>query len=473
MIGRLAARSLTAHPVRSAVLAIGFGVGVAVMAILLGVAEIVLRQAQSPALVGGGDVLIRLSDAVPAQLMLTGTLQAGELRDRIDTASPYATSDLYLTTGGRSTRVRARAGIPSLEKALGDPETSPLEAWRDTPDDRTWTLQPPDRVLRQIDRFHPIPDAPAWADSWAEWLYFNGRSPGARFYLTFLVGPRTDDDRRAAGVRLQLDRGRGIETFSATTTLQEEDVARAPDLTIGTSSVRLDGLTYRIRLALSPQEAGPGNAGAESGAGRVIGELALEASPGRLVPPLELRGSGGWVTGYVVPVMAGRLSGWLEVDGARIPLDNGTGYHDHNWGFWEGVSWRWGQVQHDDLSVLYGRVFAPADAADPDRIPGFVGVLGPDGPIAYAQDVQITETDDASGRPVQVEIRARGPALDISMRFAVESTVTTRTDGGPWARGIDFLQMRGTYTVNGVANRRRIDFTAPGAAETFRGDSGS
>ena len=42
MIGRLALRSLTAHPVRSAVLAAGFGVGVAVMAILLGVADVVL-----------------------------------------------------------------------------------------------------------------------------------------------------------------------------------------------------------------------------------------------------------------------------------------------------------------------------------------------------------------------------------------------------------------------------------------------
>jgi hypothetical protein len=48
MIGTLALRSLTAHPVRSAVLAAGFGVGVAVMAILLGVAEIVLTQAGLP-----------------------------------------------------------------------------------------------------------------------------------------------------------------------------------------------------------------------------------------------------------------------------------------------------------------------------------------------------------------------------------------------------------------------------------------
>jgi hypothetical protein len=488
MIGRLAARSLTAHPVRSAVLALGFGVGVAVMAILLGVAEIVLRQAQSPALVGGGDVLIRLSSAVPVQLMLAGTLQAGELRDRIGTASPYATSDLYLTVNGRRSRVQARAGIPSLEKALGDPETAPVDAWRDTAEDRRWTLQTPDAVLRQVDRFHAIPDAPRWADSWAEWLYFNGRSDQARFYLTFLVGSTTDDGGRAAGVRLQLDRGDGVETFSGTATLTQEEVDEAPDLTIGASSVRLEGLTYRIRLELeevSNQEVGnqrsvisnqgggirnrPSRSRVASGR-RVTGELALQASPGRLVPPLEIRGSGGWVTGYVVPVMSGELDGWVEVGGERISFDNGTGYHDHNWGFWEGVSWRWGQVQHDDLSLLYGRVFAPPEAADPERMPGFVGVLGPDGPIAYAQDVRITETDDEDGNPARVAISARGPAMDLTMRFDVESIVTNRTEGGPWASGMDFLQMRGTYTVEGVANRRRISFTAPGAAETFRGE---
>jgi len=79
VIGKLALRSLTAHPVRSAVLAAGFGVGVGVMAILLGVAGIVLEQAQSPALVGGGDVHIRLSPSVPARLLLSGTLQSDAL----------------------------------------------------------------------------------------------------------------------------------------------------------------------------------------------------------------------------------------------------------------------------------------------------------------------------------------------------------------------------------------------------------
>src|SRR5215213_8659858 len=123
MIGRLAFRSLTAHPIRSAVLAAGFGVGVGVMAILLGVAEVVLQQAQSPALVGGGDVLIRMAPEVPARLLLAGTLQSDALGGRIRTASPSHTADLYLLHDGGSTRVTATGGIPSLERALGDEES--------------------------------------------------------------------------------------------------------------------------------------------------------------------------------------------------------------------------------------------------------------------------------------------------------------------------------------------------------------
>ena len=54
----LALRSLLAHPARSAVLAGGFGLGVSVMANLLGIGEVMLEQARSPALAGGGDVVV-------------------------------------------------------------------------------------------------------------------------------------------------------------------------------------------------------------------------------------------------------------------------------------------------------------------------------------------------------------------------------------------------------------------------------
>src|SRR5688500_18945725 len=184
MVGRLAFRSLAAHPISSVLHAAGFGVCVAFMAILLGAAEVVLDQAQSPALVGGGDVTIRLGPQVPARLLLSGTLQADALRDRIDVAAPTHTTDLYLIpAGGRegpslqrgetedgpegpslrrqAIRVGARGGIPSLERALRDPEVQDVEGWRDSPADVEWLTRTPAALLRHIDRFHPIPSAPA------------------------------------------------------------------------------------------------------------------------------------------------------------------------------------------------------------------------------------------------------------------------------------------------------------------------
>jgi hypothetical protein len=459
MIGRLAVRSLTTHPVRSAVLAAGFGIGVAVMAILLGVAEVVLEQSRAPALVGGGDVLIRLGREVPGRLVLSGALQGDALRSRVRVAAPSHTAGLTLVHNGRRTPVDARGGIPSLERALGDPETASISDWRDSPEDIAWTQDTPEKVLRHIDRFHPVPDAPDWSESWAEWLYFNGRAGDTRFYLTFLVGPATADGRRSAGVRLQLDRNGEVETFTESQPITDAEAQQAPDLQIGASFVRLEGMQYRVHLDL------PGEGGR-----RVRGDLTIVASAGRLVPPFEITGARGWRSGYVVPVMSGRLDGVLDAGGERISFEGGSGYHDHNWGFWEGVSWQWGQVQQDDLSVLYGRVFPPPEAADPARAPAFVGVLGPDGPLAYGVNVTITETNDERGQPRTVLVSARGRDLDVELAFEVESAVTTSTAGpGPLTSGLDFLQLRGNYAVTGRAGGRTLNFTAPGSAETFRG----
>jgi hypothetical protein len=145
----------------------------------------------------------------------------------------------------------------------------------------------------------------------------------------------------------------------------------------------------------------------------------------------------------------------------------GTGYHDHNWGFWEGVSWRWGQVQHEGLSYVYGRVIPPVDAADPDRLPGFLVALGPDGPVGYTTRVSIEETDDpATGRPTRIVVTGRGREVDLTMDITVESAIVT--PGGALAAGPDFLQMRAQYHVTGRAGGETVDFRAPGAAETFR-----
>jgi hypothetical protein len=342
---------------------------------------------------------------------------------------------------------------------LEDPEVIGMEAWRDTPEDSAWTRQSPETVLRQIDRFHGVPDVPEWADSWAEWLYFNGRSAEARFYLTFMVGPRTKSGARSAGVRLQIERGGRMQSYSTSAELTDAEVATAPDLAIGASSVRLDGLVYRIHLDL-----------ADRTGRRAVGDLTIEASAGRLVPPIEITGARGWRTGYVVPVMSGALNGALTVAGNPVSLAGGTGYHDHNWGFWKGVSWQWGQAQQGNLSIIYGRVFPPPEAADPERIPGFVGALGPDGPLGYSTDVRITETNDDKGQPRTIDVHARSTSLTLDLTFDVRSIETTRMTQGALANDVNFLQMQGRYTVSGRTGDRDIAFTAPGAAETFRGN---
>jgi hypothetical protein len=260
-----------------------------------------------------------------------------------------------------------------------------------------------------------------------------------------------------------------VETFGVSHPITDADALAAPDLTIGNSYVRLEGMRYRVHLDLTGD-----------GGRRVRGDLTLDASAGRLVPPLELTGTRGWRSGYVVPVMSGQLGGALDINtqlprsnaqsGERIDFTGGTGYHDHNWGFWRGVSWQWGQVQQNDLSVLYGRVFPPPNAADASRIPGFIGVLGPDGPLGYATNVSITETDDDRGEPRTILVRGRGTSLDVELRFDVESAVTTRAGAsGTLSSGLDFLQMRGNYSVTGQIGARAISFSAPGSAETFRG----
>ena len=315
-----------------------------------------------------------------------------------------------------------------------------------------------------MDRFHPVPEVPARADSWAEWLYFNGASGDTRFYLTFLVGPRVGAFHRRAAVRLQLERnGETVTYFDREVIAEDALLAQAPDIRIGNSHVRLAGRRYHVKLALHAED---------RGASPVSGEITIDAVPGRSIPPFEIGGAGGWVSGYTVPVLSGPLGGALEIGGEVISLDGGVGYHDHNWGFWEGVTWQWGQVAHGDLSVLYGRIEPPADVAALERIPGFLAVLGPEGALGFSTEVTIEETDDPeSGQPRSIVVRGAGKSLHLELVLTIEAASSTRlgTPLGDESSGGRFLQLRAAYRVTGTVGSREIEFAALGSAETFRG----
>jgi len=461
MILKLAMRSLLSRPVRSLVLAGGFGLGVAVMAALLGIGDVMLEQATAPSLAGGGDVIVgttagRISSP---KFVLSNVLTGGPLANRVRVASPGLRTNLYLVDDRGPTAVAARGGIPSLERAIGDPETKDIEGWIDTKADDAWRRPRQEDILRAMDAFHEIPDVPARASSWSEWLYFNGRTAGARFYLTFFAGPRLASGGRALGIRLQLERAGTLTSYSRATVVSDEQLASAPDLGAGANSVRLVGSEYRIRIDLP----------AESGSTRARGDVILQAPAGRSLPPFTMRGAAGWVSGYVVPVMSGDLAGTIAVGTDTIDLSGGTGYHDHNWGFWEGVRWQWGQVQGQGLSFVYGRVYPPADAADATRLPAFLLAVGPDGPVGYATDVTIEETEGETGRPGRVLVSGHGDTLNLTLDMTVDQIAGTRTAERSFGSGMTFLQLRGTFHLSGRAGDSRIDFTAPGSAETFRG----
>jgi hypothetical protein len=244
-------------------------------------------------------------------------------------------------------------------------------------------------------------------------------------------------------------------------------------MNIAGNAVRLEGLRYHLTLALD-REGGllQRRAGASMpGADRtdLRGEITLDAVPGRSLPPGSIQGAHGWVSGYVAPVLSGIVGGTLNIDGTTLPLEGVVGYHDHNWGFWEGVRWQWGQVAHGDLSIVYGRVFPPSSVADPDSLPGFLGLLGPDGPIAFSTNVSIEEHEDG-GTPKTLVIVARGNQLDLRLAFSAEESVRTRMalTQSPTGAAMDFLQLGGRYTVSGRGGGRELSFTARGSAETFR-----
>jgi hypothetical protein len=489
VILRLALRSLATRPLRTAVLAIGFGLGIGVMAELLGVGEVILEQAHAPALQGGGDLVVTgaIGQVDSARFLLSSVLGSSRFHARTSAVSPSKRATLFLLAHGQATAISVRGGVPSREKAIGDAEVTGQESWTDTPEDTAWTNPQPGDVLRAMDRFHPIPDIdergkhpdavagspvppkPQSSESgsrasWAEWLYFNGKSADGslRFYLTFMAGAPEASGKRPMFVRLQLNRAGKTTNYSTAATVDgRELLERAPDLDVGGNRVRLDGLQYRITLSLHDESTTAANPA-------LTGEIVLDAARDRSLPPAAIHGAHGWVSGYVAPVLAGTFHGALQVRGEKVSVEGAAGYHDHNWGFWEGVRWQWGQVAGGDVSIIYGRIFPPATVADASRIPGVLGVLGPDGPTAFSTDVSIDEEDEGDG-PKTISVHARGRQLELTLRLEVADSVATRLALTRSAEGMmNFLQLSGVYRVTGRVGDRDVNFAARGSAETFR-----
>ena len=470
---RLVLRTIAARPVRAAVLAGGFGFGIAVMAALLGVGEVIVDQSRAPALRGGGDLVVtgRAGDVHGARFLIASVLGAPPLLGRAAGVSPTRARDAVPRPG--------RAGHPRCGRAAAFPAWSARWATRrrrgsrrgpTPPSDRAWTDPRPEDVLRAMDRFHAIPDVPA--------------ARGLLGGMALLQRPLT---RRAApllpDVHGRAARGRG-----------PAHRRRPPPARTGRTDGGVLGARGRRGGRAARAGAGPGDRGQPRAARRA----ALPDPPrprirarrsaaggrhharrGRRPFGAALRGARARAAGSRATwcrCSPARSTGSSSSGSRRVPLGGAVGYHDHNWGFWQGVSWQWGQVSHEGLSFLYGRIVPPrrrraggrgaaarhrrrgrpvgadrlrAQRADRGDLGG-AGRRAGDGPHRRPRERPRPADGGARGGRRAQRASAAGPAL-----------------GSAGAR--DFLQLRASYRVRGRIGDQAVDFTALGSAETFRG----
>jgi hypothetical protein len=486
----LARRSLGVRPGRTLLFLSGFALAVGVMIALLSVGEAIVGQARDKDLVGGGDLVLVPEGSDVDVLKLGGVtamfatipnarfvhrqlLRGPRFADVIAEASPvWAGRPVFLRArpGAPVVQGLASATVPSLERAVSPSSLPP--GWTDSPGEARFALLEGPALYDEMDHAHR--PGVAQAASWAEWWYFNLLDPASgRFaYLSYFVAGDPFGGRATGSLSIQLGApGRPatrhafvVPVDSTAVSLDRAEVTIAGPA--GRATVRVVDGVYRLEGRFRDALGGSG----------VRLELEVVPRPRAYVPPVVLTGAGGFTSGYVVPAVLARATGTIEVGASRTSFDQALAYHDHNWGTWRDVAWDWGQVQGPDADVAL--VYASVHAAGLGRsrhvvfvgaADGFLGVLRPDS-IVYGGWHDGPRLD---GRPVRVpgtialHAAGEGDTLEVSLR--VEDVAASRPPGDPRAPGGGrvFLQMRGAWQVRGRVGGRRLDFTAPGAAETF------
>ncbi|MDT8436592.1 MAG: serine hydrolase [Gemmatimonadota bacterium] len=499
MVRRLVWSSLARRPGRSALLLAGYALGVGVTVALLSIGDALVEQSRDRDLLGGGDLLV-LPAGIDLETLKTGgvgslyfsieragwmygeVLSAPRFAARVAAGAPWLDDELlHLRWKDTSVAVSAGGEIPSLSDALGVGAGVTDGRWVDGAAGRAWAAPSDSLRLARIDAFHLPGGAAAEDSTWAEWHYFNLVAPDGDWwlYLTYMVGGRVPDGRWGGRLLATLvEPGRADRHFEsgygAAEVLFHTD---RPDLRIGPSRVRVDGLGRYYLSAVIPAADGSGDPAARTAFARdtLRLELRLEPEPRRWLPPVDVS-PGGFTSGYVVPVLAGRMTGRVcPPEGCR-EVEAAPGYHDHNWGVWSDVTWDWGQARAGDLSILYGGVRRHAtepggtQAAEGRRFLFAVDSLGlravlPVRSIAY----EIRKPDEQGGRPAPpaaFRLEAGDGDERLVMTAAVDHARVSRRseeDTGPDR----FVQMRGAVEVSGRLQGEAVEARGEGFFETW------
>ena len=499
MISLLALRNFLYRPWRSALLFLGYGMGVTVMIVLLSIGEALITQASDERLVGGGDVTV-LPEGLDIEVMKTGglgglffsignarfvysqVLASPRLAYGVQSVAPQIEGKLlYLRTAdGVERTVRASGDVPGATRAVGAAPALREGAWHDDDGDRRWAHPTPAELRHEIDRFHLTPADVADASTWAEWHYFNVLS---------------DDSRRWAFIALIVNGDvRGTEWGGRfTVTLREQGGAtRRYAAVVERTAVRFSTTDANLRVGTASVTVLPdgryhvmGSAAAEEGPGAVELDLVVSPTPGAYLPSASRGADESF--GYVVPGLRASATGRICADGACERFAEAQSYHDHNWGVWRNVTWEWGASRAGAFTVLYGRVHADgAEAGGPlyvylvDSL-GFRAAFRPQR-IEYEDGREIT----VAGRRLRVPSRAtmvdvRGAdtlRLDVSVEDAIATDFSglledagdaamlrTLPAGAPRPY---FIQMKGRLRVRGRVGGAPVAGEGRGFFETYR-----
>lgn len=514
MIARLALRNITYRPWRSIILFFGYGVGVAVMIVLLSIGDAMLSQARNEKLVGGGSITV-LPEGLDVEVMKTGGIgglflsidhasflyrqlfASPRLADAVAVVAPQIEGRLlYLrTSDGREYPVHASGEIPSATRAVGAAPEIVRGRWEDDDGDRRWIAPTPAELRNEIDHFHVPGDSVADRQAWAEWHYFNVLSAGGKrwAFISFIVGGDVTGARWGGRLGITLREQNGA-TRRFGETLDRSQVRFSSvdaNLVFGDSRVTvLPNGDYEVR-ATAPEDAGisgePGGKSRVAGHGRIEIALTVHPAPYAYFPGVSTE-SGGFVSGYTVPALRASASGTLCVDGKCERVVRAQSYHDHNWGIWRGVTWDWGASRAGHYTFLYGRVHQPGDTGEAapllvyliDSL-GFRAVFRPKA-IAY-EDGRIVHSGMATlhvpSRARLTDVRGADTlGVDISIEDAI-ATDTRPGKSGAKAEGRGdppgsdkahpyFIQMKGTARISGRVDGIPLTGSGTGFFETYR-----
>jgi hypothetical protein len=503
MIPLLAFRNIIYRPWRSVLLFFGYGVGVAVMIVLLSVGEALLSQAKDERLVGGGAITV-LPQGLDVEVMKTGgvgglffsidhsrfiyrqLLASPRLSPLVSAVAPQIEGRLiYLRESNAEWHaVRASGEIPSANAKVHAAMQLASGKWMDDEGDRRWITPTQLELRHEMDHFHLPPDSTANAESWAEWHYFNVLSPDKMrwAFISFIVAGDLRTEKWGGSITITLrDEANGGRSRKFVAYVPRQDVRYSTtdaNLAVGDSRVTVNADGGYLVHAIGREE---------KGSSTVRVNLVVTPAAGAYFPGASLA-SGGFVTGYTVPGLRASATGDICVDTKCERFSGAQSYHDHNWGVWRGVTWDWGAARAGGYTILYGRVIGPDRQSGQapllvylvDSL-GFRAVFRP-ASVSYEDGREIT----VNGKAVRVPSRAvfadaHGNdtlRVELQIEDAIGTDARRQSLGSSEERGDPtgaasvarpyFIQMKGTARIAGRVGGAPVKGMGTGFFETYR-----